>query len=348
VLKNVRNAIIDYTFEVNKMDKTIVSGVKPTGSLHLGNYFGAIKQHIELQNAGGKTVFFIADLHALTTVKDRKVMEENVLNLAINYISLGIDPEKTIFFRQSEVKEHSELSVILANYITHAQMQRMHAYKDIISKNDQANLNMGIFNYPILMAADILVYRPDGVPVGMDQKQHVELTRDIAENFNKTYGIEFFKLPEPLINKESSKIIGTDGKNKMSKSKNNVISIFEDEEVIRKQIKSCYTDPLRIKATDPGHIEGNTVFVYLEALNYKDLEELKTKYTKGSISDMEVKEILFNTYIEYFKVAREKRAHYLSNLDEIRAILDDGAKRASQIAENTLKEVLNITGLGKI
>ena len=125
-------------------------------------------------------------------------------------------------------------------------MQRMHAYKDIIAKNDQGNLNMGIFNYPILMAADILAYRPDGVPVGMDQKQHVELTRDIAENFNKTYGVDFFKLPEPLINKESAKIIGTDGKNKMSKSKNNVISIFEDEEVIKKQIKSCYTDPLRI------------------------------------------------------------------------------------------------------
>jgi tryptophanyl-tRNA synthetase len=348
VLIVIQNAIIDYILEVFAMNKIIVSGVKPTGNLHLGNYFGAIKHHIELQNAGNKTIIFLADLHALTSIKDKKLLEENVLNLAIDYLSLGIDPEKTIFFRQSEVVEHSELAIILANYISHSQMQRMHAYKDIVSKDEQQNINMGLFNYPILMAADILVYRPDGVPVGIDQKQHVELTRDIAQNFNKTYSLEFFKLPEPIIDKGSAKIVGPDGQNKMSKTKGNIISIFESEDVIRKQIRSCYTDPTRIKATDPGHIEGNTVFLYLEALNYKDNENLKTKYIQGKIGDMEVKDILFETYMEYFKEAREKRALYLDNLDLVRDILKQGAKSASEIAKQTLDEVKEIIGLKSI
>lgn len=330
------------------MNKIIVSGVKPTGNLHLGNYFGAIKHHVELQKEGNKTIYFLADLHALTTVKDKTLLEENILNLAISYLSLGVDPVKTIFFRQSEVIEHSELAIILANYISHSQMQRMHAYKDIISKDEQSNINMGLFNYPILMSADILIYKPDGVPVGIDQKQHVELTRDIAQNFNKTYNIDYFKLPDPIIDTNSARIIGTDGKNKMSKSKGNIIGIFETEEEIKKQIRSCYTDPTRIKATDPGHIEGNTVFIYLEALGYTDLENLKLKYTKGLVGDMEVKDILFETYIAYFKFARDKRNEYLKNLDLVRDILKNGAIKASEIAAKTLKEVKEIVGLKRI
>ena len=330
------------------MNKIIVSGVKPTGNLHLGNYFGAIKHHVYLQNNDNRTIYFLADLHALTTVKDKKILEENVLNLAISYLSLGVDPEKTIFFRQSEVAEHSELAIILANYVSHSQMQRMHAYKDIISKEEQSNINMGLFNYPILMSADILIYKPDGVPVGIDQKQHVELTRDIAQNFNKTYKTDYFKLPEPIIDTNSARIIGTDGKNKMSKSKGNIIGIFETEEEIKKQIRSCYTDPTRIKATDPGHIDGNTVFIYLEALEYADLENLKQKYVKGLVGDMEVKDILFNTYITYFKFARDKRNEYLKNIDLVRDILKNGSIKASEIAAKTLKEVKEIVGLKRI
>lgn len=331
------------------MINTVLSGITPSGgSLHIGNYFGAVKPQIELQNTIAKTYYFVADLHALTTVQNKEVLENNIENIVLDYLSLGLDPKKCVFFRQSDVPAHSELTVILANYISFAQMQRMHAYKDKIANNaDVSSINMGLFNYPILMAADILSYRPDAVPVGEDQRQHVELARDIAENFNKSYNIDFFNLPEPLISKSTGKLVGTDGNRKMSKSIGNTIGIFQDENEISKQIMKCYTDPTRIKPTDPGHVEGNPVFIYHDLLN-KNLQEvadLKDRYRKGEVGDVEVKQKLIKAHSDYFAEAKAKRLEFENNKEIVRSILSEGAVEAEKIAKATLTEVQKIIGI---
>lgn len=326
----------------------IVSGITPSGSsLHIGNFFGAIKPQIDLQTSA-QTYYFIADLHALTTVQEQGVLEKNIRGVILDYLSLGLDPEKATFFRQSQVPEHSQLAVVLGNYISYGQMQRMHAFKDKLQKDASVeSINMGLFNYPILMAADILLYKPYGVPVGEDQRQHVELTRDIAEHFNKSYGREIFPLPEPLISKEVGKIIGTDGQRKMSKSLKNTIGIFEDEAVIRKQIMSSFTDPDRKKATDPGTVEGNPVFIYHDLLNENvvEVDDLKKRYRAGTVGDVEVKEKLFIAHQQKFASARLKRKELEQNPDLVTEILAKGAAKASEFAEETIKEVYEIIGL---
>lgn len=328
--------------------KRILSGITPSGSkLHIGNYFGAVKPQIDFQDSDHQTLYFVSDLHALTTVKDKTILEDNIRNVILDYLALGIDPEKTIFFRQSDVSEHSELAIVLANYISFAQMQRMHAYKDKLSKGADVNINMGLFNYPILMAADILLYQVDGVPVGEDQRQHIELARDIAENFNNLVKKDFFKKPEPIISKDLGKVIGTDGKRKMSKSLGNIIGIFDDEKVIKKQIMSCFTDPNRIKATDPGVVEGNPVFIFHDLLNQnkEEVADLKARYLKGTVGDVEVKEKLFKAHLEYFKEERALRKKLENDPELIKKILESGKNRAKEIAEKTIKEVYEIVGL---
>ncbi|MCC6710862.1 MAG: tryptophan--tRNA ligase [Candidatus Pacebacteria bacterium] len=328
----------------------ILAGITPSGnSLHIGNYFGAVKPHIELQNNQElDTHYFLADLHALTTVHDQKTLENNIAGVVLDYLALGLDPEKSVFFRQSQVSEHSQLAVVLANYISYGQMQRMHAFKDKLQKNTSVeSINMGLFNYPILMAADILLYRPMGVPVGEDQRQHIELTRDIAESFNHTYKQEIFPLPEPMIGKKSGKIVGTDGQRKMSKSLGNIIGIFEDEAVIRNQIMSCFTDPNRKKATDPGKVEGNPVFIYHDLLNdnLAEVEELKARYQAGTVGDVEVKEKLFLAHQRTFAQARQKRAELAGNLTLVRDILASGAQKAGLVAQATMQEVYQVIGI---
>lgn len=227
-------------------------------------------------------------------------------------------------------------------------MERMHAYKDKLQMGvSQTIINMGLFNYPILMASDILLYKPYGVPVGEDQRQHIELTRDIAQNFNKTYKTNLFPLPEPLISKDTGKVIGTDGVRKMSKSLGNIIGIFDNYEVIEKQIMSAYTDPNRKKATDPGKIEGNTVFIYHDLINAdKELvEKMKTRYIAGDIGDVEVKERLIEAHKIYFKDARERRKELEKDLNLVKKILVGGSKKASLLANKTLNEVYKLTGI---
>jgi len=330
------------------MKNRILSGITPSGnSLHIGNYFGAVKPQLELQDTA-ETYYFMADLHALTTVKDREALERNITGVVLDYIALGLDAERCVFFRQSDVPAHSQLMVVLGNYVSYGQMQRMHAFKDKLQKDaSEESINMGLFNYPILMAADILLYKPFGVPVGEDQRQHIELTRDIAENFNKTYKQDTFPLPEPLISKSVGKIVGTDGQRKMSKSLGNTIGIFEDEAVIRKQIMSSFTDPNRKKATDPGRVEGNPVFVYHELLNdnVAELEDLKARYRAGAVGDVEVKEKLFAAHQRYFADARDRRKELQTNLDLARQILADGAQKAGVLANQTLLEVYKTIGI---
>ena len=332
------------------MNKRILSGITPSGSnLHIGNYFGAVKPQIDLQEqADYQTYYFVADLHALTTVKDKVELEKNITGVVLDYLSLGLDPEKCVFFRQSQVTAHSQLAIVLANYIGFGQMKRMHAFKDKLQKGaDVDAINMGLFNYPILMAADILLYQPYGVPVGEDQKQHVELARDIAENFNKAYGQDFFTLPEPLISKATGKIVGTDGQRKMSKSLHNVIGIFEEEKIIAKQIMACFTDPQRLKATDPGRVEGNPIFIYHDLINEnkEEVADLKERYQLGQVGDVEVKQKLIAAHLQYFAQARQRRKVLEQDLSQVKAILSAGAEKASAVAKKTLEEVYKIIGI---
>lgn len=331
--------------------KTVVSGITPSGNmLHIGNYFGAIKPHLELQQSVDRAFYFVADLHALTTVQTKEELEENSLSVILDYLAFGFDSEKVVYFRQSEVPAHTQLAIVLANYISYGQMQRMHAFKDKLQVGqEEGSINMGLFNYPILMAADILAYKPDGVPVGEDQRQHIELTRDIAENFNKTYKTDFFPLPEALIDKakETAKVVGTDGVRKMSKSLGNVIGIFDNEETIRKQIMSCFTDPNRKKATDPGKVEGNPVFIFHDLLNDDkvEVEDLKTRYREGKVGDVEVKEKLFEAHKRYFNEARERRSELADDPEKVRKILRNGKESAKKVAEQNLQEVYELIGL---
>ncbi len=330
------------------MKKRILSGITPSGSaLHIGNYFGAVKPQIELQETH-ETYYFVADLHALTTVQKREDLEKNIVSVVLDYLALGLDPEKCVFFRQSDVPAHSQLAIVLANYVTYGHMQRMHAFKDKLAKGSGVeSINMGLFNYPILMAADILLYKPDGVPVGEDQRQHVEITRDIAENFNKAYKTDTLKLPEPLISKEAGRIIGTDGERKMSKSLGNVIGIFDDLEVIKKQIRACFTDPNRQKVTDPGRVEGNPVFIFHDLLNddLEAVEGLKKRYREGTVGDVEVKDKLFEAHVRTFEKARERRVYLESHFNEVEDILKAGAEKASKVANETLEEVYKVIGI---
>lgn len=325
----------------------ILSGITPSGSqLHIGNYFGAVAPQIALQHTH-ETHYFVADLHALTTIHDRDQLEENVTGVVLDYLALGLDPTKCVFFRQSDVPEHSQLAVVLANYISYGQMKRMHAFKDKLQTGTTVDsINMGLFNYPILMAADILLYKPYGVPVGEDQRQHIELTRDIADNFNKTYKTSTFPLPEPLISKEVGRIIGTDGVRKMSKSLGNIIGIFDDEKIIEKQIMSSFTDPSRKKATDPGKVEGNPVFIYHELMNDDrgEVDNLKARYREGTVGDVEVKQKLVAAHKRKFAVARAKRKELEGNMSGVKKILAEGAEKARKYAGATLKEVYKVIG----
>ena len=330
--------------------KRILSGITPSGnSLHIGNYFGAVKPQIELQaTAEYETYYFVADLHALTTVQDQNQLQENIQQVVLDYLGLGLDPAKCIFFRQSQVPAHTQLAVILGNYISYGQMKRMHAFKDKLQKGaDIESVNMGLFNYPILMASDILLYKPYGIPVGEDQRQHVELARDVAENFNRVYQTQLLPLPEPLISKEKGKIVGTDGVRKMSKSLSNTIGIFEDYDLIEKQIMGCYTDPNRVKATDPGKVEGNPIFIYHDLINQNQAEvaDLKKCYLQGQVGDVEVKQKLIKAHKQFFAKARTKRQELASQPDQVKQILKEGAEKAQLVANQTLREVMKQVGL---
>lgn len=331
--------------------KRFLSGITPSGdgSLHIGNYLGAVRQFIELAKTN-ETYLMVADLHGLTTIQDKKQLQHNIETLVLNELALlrGFMTEKEfkniIFFRQSDVAMHTELQSILNNVTPLGFLKRAHAYKDKLQKDVmEDDINVGLFSYPMLMASDILLYKPDLVPVGKDQKQHIEITRDIAERFNKIYKKQILKLPEPYIPEEVAVVLGTDGKRKMSKSIGNVISLFESEDVIRKQVMGTYTDPTRKHASDPGHIEGNMVFTYLDF--FTDATSLKKRYQEGSVSDVEVKEFLFTTVIKYFGPARNAYDELKNNPDLVQEILTNGRDKALSIASKTVQEVRNAMGL---
>ena len=339
---------IKYDIIEKDVMKRILSGITPSGdgSLHIGNYLGAVRQFIELAR-DHECFLMVADLHALTTIQNKEMLKRNTETLILNELALLEDLKNIIFFRQSDVPMHTECQSILNNVTPLGLLKRAHAYKDKLQKDVmEDDINVGLFSYPMLMAADILLYKPDLVPVGKDQKQHVEITRDIAERFNKTFQKNVFKLPEPYIPEEVAVIPGTDGKRKMSKSLGNLISIFDDETVIKKQVMGTYTDPTRAHATDRGHIEGNMVFTYLDFFGEKQkVEEYKKRYQEGKISDIEVKEYLFESLIKTFTVARERYNDLKAHPEKVKQILEVGAARAQAVSAATMKEVREAVGL---
>jgi len=332
--------------QLNK--KRILSGITPSGdSLHIGNYFGAVKPQIALQDDENyETYYFIADVHALTTIKDKRLLEQNIRGVVLAYLSLGLDPEKCVFFRQSHLSEHSELAVVLANYISYGQMQRMHAFKDKLQKGaDVKSINMGLFNYPILMAADILLYKPFGVPVGEDQKQHVELARDIAENFNKAHGVEIFVLPKPLISGETGRIMGTDGKRKMSKSLGNTIGIFDDLADVGKAVAKIPTDSGRGRIEEmPSGVK--TLLEYVELFEgVEKRQSYEEVYGGEGIRYGDLKKELSRAIFDKFEFAQDKKRELEAKPEYIDQILREGAERARKIAAQTLVEVKEVVGL---
>ncbi len=333
----------------NEKIKRVLSGITPSGeTLHLGNYAGAVKPQFDLLEKGVESYYFVADLHALTTIQNRDLLEKYIMNNVFDYIALGLDPDKGIYFRQSDVPEHSMLAIVLANYIPFGLANRMHAFKDKLAKGvAKENINMGLFNYPILMAADILLYKPDGVPVGEDQRQHVEFARETARNFNKVHG-KTFPVPQVLVQKgDFGRVIGTDGQRKMSKSLGNIISIFDDEEIIRKQIMGSYTDPNRKHADDPGRVEGNPIFIYHDIVNddKSEVEDLKRRYREGKVGDVEVKQRLFEAHKRKFAEARRRRKELENDINLAKKILKIGAEKARVVAQKTMKEVYEVIGI---
>ncbi len=311
--------------------KRILSGVKPSGHPHIGNYFGAIRQHIEMQK-NHECFLFIADLHALTTVHDAKSMREQTYELAVAYLALGLDPKKTVFFKQSDLSEHTELCWIFDCIVKMPFLERAHAWKDAQEKGKK-DPTVGLFNYPVLQAADILLYQPDLVPVGQDQKQHIEMTRDIAITFNTTFG-ETFRIPEPYIKEEVAVVPGTDGQ-KMSKSYKNTIEIFAEEPELKKQVMGIVTDSIPLeKPKDPA--KCNVFNLYKLFATEKELKELEKKYISGGFGYGDSKKLLLEKILEYFGEARKKYKELLPKKDYVYSVLEEGAKKAKLVSSKTL------------
>lgn len=316
--------------------KRVLSGIQPSGVIHLGNYLGAIHQHIEMQkNPNEECYIFIADLHALTTVRDPKKLIAMTRDVALTYLALGLDPERVVFFKQSDVPEHTELAWILSTVAPMGLLERAHAWKDAVEKGKKEK-TVGLFTYPILMAADILIYKPVLVPVGKDQKQHIEIARDIATTFNSIYG-ETLEPPEPFIPEDVAVVPGTDGQ-KMSKSYGNTIDIFAPEATLKKQIMGIVTDSTPVE--EPKNPSTCNVFTLYKLLASKDeIDELAQKYQKGGFGYGEAKKILLAKILEIFGPARQKRVELEADVGYIDRVLREGAERARKVAKATLDEV---------
>jgi tryptophanyl-tRNA synthetase len=318
--------------------KRILSGVQSSGKLHIGNYFGAIKQHIALQEEGA-CFYFIADYHALTTVQDASVLRSHTVDAALDYLALGLDPNKAVFFRQSDVPEVAELTWILSTVTNMGLLERAVSYKEKIDKGIEASV--GLFTYPILMAADIIIYRSHLVPVGKDQVQHIEMTQDIAGKFNRAYG-EVFPIPNYRLDK-ASKVLGTDGQ-KMSKSYGNTIDIFAEGKPLQKTIMSIKTDSTPLGS--PLDPEKCNVFA-LHALFSTEQEqaELAGRYRSGKIGYGDAKKELHAKVDAYFAPARQKRRELQKDLGYVEEVLRKGAQRARAEAQETMRLVREAVGM---
>jgi tryptophanyl-tRNA synthetase len=321
------------------MKKILLSGIQPSGKMHIGNYFGAIKQFVDMQDTYESRIF-IADLHAITTVQDKKMLSELILNVTMDYLACGLNPEKVVLFKQSDMPEVTELAWYFNCITTMAYLERATTYKDAHMKAKE--VTVGLFDYPMLMASDILIQDADVVPVGADQKQHIEYARDTAQKFNNTFG-ETFKLPEPMILESVAIVPGTDGR-KMSKSYGNTIPLFGTDEEIKKAVMGIVTDSKSPEESkDP---ETCNIFA-LHRLFLKDeeLEPLRKRYIDGGLGYKESKEMLLSEIINYISPMREKRKEFENNPEIVRNILKNGKEKAKEIVEKKMELVRTNIGV---
>lgn len=320
--------------------KTILSGITPSGRLHIGNYFGAIRQHIEMQEEG-EAFYFIANYHSLTSTKDGEKIRKYSLDIALDYLALGLDPEKCTFFAQSDVPQVTELTWILGTFCPVSLMEKGVAYKDKTSQG--MNPNIGLFTYPILQAADILIYNSDVVPVGQDQKQHIEVTRDLAGKFNNAYDGEYLKLPEPHIVESVAVVPGVDGR-KMSKSYGNTINIFDEGKTLKKKVMSIQTDSTPLE--EPKDPETCNVFALIKLFADKERrEEIAGKYRAGGFGYGHAKKELLGMISDYFAEARERRKELEQDMDYVKEVLREGGRKARERAETIMEPIREVTGL---
>lgn len=322
--------------------KTILSGIQSSGKLHLGNYFGALRQHIQMQEEGD-AYYFIANYHSLTSINDGEKIFQNTIDVALDYLALGLDPDKCTFFVQSDVPQHAELSWILSTFCPVSLMEKGVAYKDKVAQGLKPNV--GLFTYPILQAADILMYNADVVPVGQDQKQNIEICRDLAGKFNHNYGDEYLKLPEPHILKSVAIVPGTDGQ-KMSKSYGNTIGIFDEGKELKRKVMSIETDSTPLD--EPKDPESCNVFALIKLFaDEEKQQEIAQKYRAGGYGYGHAKKELLGMIEEYFAEARARRKELARDLDTVRDILREGGKKARKRAEKVMQPVRDVTGLFK-
>lgn len=337
------------------MGKVILTGDRPTGKLHLGHYIGSLRRRVELQNAGDydKMYVFMADVQALTDNADNpEKIRQNIIEVALDYLSAGLDPQKCILYIQSQIPELPELTTYMMNLVSVSRVQRNPTVKtEIKMRNFEANIPMGFFSYPVSQAADIAAFKATTVPAGEDQEPMLELTREIVRRFNQVYAPV---LVEPSImlpeNAVCRRLPGTDGKEKMSKSLGNCIYLSDDADTVWTKVKSMYTDPTHLNVSDPGHIEGNAVFTYLDAFStdadfaefwpeFQNLDELKAAYTAGGIGDMKCKKLLNNVLNKMLEPIRVRRHEFEQDIPEIYNILKKGSEVARAAAAQTMDEV---------
>lgn len=340
--------------------KVILTGDRPTGKLHLGHYVGSLMNRVKLQNSGDYEVYvFIADLQALTdNARNPEKIRNSLKEVALDYLAIGLDPNKTTIFVQSQIPELTELTVHYMNLVTLARLKRNPTIKTEIKERGFGEaVPVGFLTYPISQAADITAFKADLVPVGEDQLPLIEQCKEIVHSFNSIYG-DILREPEALLsdNKACLRLPGTDGKAKMSKSLGNCIYLSDDSETVRQKIMGMYTDPNHIRVEDPGNVEDNAVFTYLDAFctdehfakylpEYKNLDELKAHYKRGGLGDVKVKKFLYAVIEDFLQPIREKRAYYEEHLDLVYKMLEEGSKNARKVAQETLKEVRKAIGL---
>lgn len=337
------------------MGKIILTGDRPTGKLHLGHYVGSLRRRVQLQDQGDydRMFVFMADVQALTDNADNpEKIRQNIIEVALDYLSAGLDPNKCTLFIQSQIPELAELTTYLMNLVSVSRVQRNPTVKtEIKMRNFEANLPIGFFCYPVSQAADITAFKATTVPAGEDQEPMLELTRELARRFNQTYG-EVLVEPNIMLpeNATARRLPGTDGKEKMSKSLGNCIYLSDDAATVWQKVKSMYTDPTHLNVCDPGHVEGNAVFTYLDAFStdqdfadfwpeFHNLDELKAAYTAGGIGDMKCKKLLNNVINRMLDPIRQRRHEYEQDIPEIFRILKQGSEAAREAAAQTMDEV---------
>ncbi|MCG8607156.1 tryptophan--tRNA ligase [bacterium] len=331
-----------------KTRKRILTGDRPTGKLHLGHYVGTLANRVRLQDQY-EVFLLVADYHMLTTSNEKAHVVEvadNARELVLDYLSVGVDPEKTTIYVQSLVPEVAEIFLIFSMLVTVPRLQRVPTLKEIMADLHIENPSAGLLIYPVLQAADILIVRADLVPVGKDQESHIEVCREIARRFNQLYG-RVFPEPDGLYG-DATTLVGTDGKAKMSKSLGNAIFLSDDAETVSNKVMGMYTDPTRIRATDPGHVEGNPVFIYHDAFNSNrdEVDELKDRYRKGTVGDVEVKKRLIKAVNDFLEPCRERRAKYAAQPGLIEEILHSGQKKVTHEGRETvglMREAMGMT-----